>query len=85
MVFDVLKNKEDKILDCFLDLLDDLNTPLYISKLHELYNKSLNGDEKMKSLFNKACRFLGLFNENLVDRKKIKKKKIRYFRKRNMK
>ena len=66
----------DKIPDCFLDLLDDLNTPLYISKLHDLYNQSLNGDDKKKKEFNKACRLIGLFNENLVDRKKMKKSKV---------
>ena len=41
--------------DCFKDLLDDLNTPLYISKLHELFQQSQNGDnEKKKNLIRHA-------------------------------
>ena len=37
-----------KTPDCFNDLLDDMNTPLYISKLHELFQKSLNGNSGKK-------------------------------------
>ena len=54
----------EKTPDCFNDLLDDMNTPLYISKLHELFQQSQNGDKEKIKEFNKACRLIGLFNEN---------------------
>ena len=38
-------------------LLDDLNTPGFIAKIHELYNNANNGD-KEKSLFNNACKLI---------------------------
>ena len=67
----------DKLPDCFGDLLDDLNTPLYITKLHDLFNQSQNGNlEKIKE-FNKACRVLGLFHETKIEREKFKKSKIK--------
>ena len=62
---------------CFKDLLDDMNTPLYISKLHALFQQSLNGDNKAKKEFNKACRLIGLFNESEVERNEFKKSKIK--------
>jgi cysteinyl-tRNA synthetase len=43
-------------------LLDDLNTPGFIAKIHELYNSASKGDEKNKILFNSACKLLGLFD-----------------------
>ena len=51
----------DKILE---PLLDDLNTPGYIAKLHELYSLAIKGDDKDKKLFNKACNFIGLLLED---------------------
>ena len=33
---------------CFKDLLDDMNTPLYISKLHDLFQQSQNGNINKK-------------------------------------
>ncbi len=66
-----------KTPDCFNDLLDDMNTPLYISKLHELFQKSLNGNSGKKKEFNKACRLIGLFNETTAEREKYKKSKIK--------
>ena len=56
--------KEENILDVAESLLDDLNTPGFIAKIHELYNSATKGDEKSKTLFNNACRLLGLFNVN---------------------
>ena len=55
-------------------LLDDLNTPGFIAKIHELYTKANAGDKKMKSLFNSACRFLGLFNISKGEWEDFKKK-----------
>ena len=66
----------EKIPECFSDLLDDMNTPLYISKLHELFHQSQNGNNDKKE-FNKACRLIGLFNESLEDRAEFKKGKIK--------
>ena len=44
-------------------LLDDLNTPGFIAKIHELYNVASKGNSEKKTQFNIACRMLGLFNE----------------------
>ena len=41
----------EKLPGCFNVLLDDMNTPLYISKLHDLFTQSQNGNvEKIKDL-----------------------------------
>tara|TARA_B100001540_G_scaffold178669_1_gene157558 strand:+ start:52 stop:1413 length:1362 start_codon:yes stop_codon:yes gene_type:complete len=45
-------------------LFDDINTPGYIAKLHELYNLANKGDDKDKQLFIKACNFIGLLVED---------------------
>ena len=58
-------------------LLDDLNTPGFIAKIHELYNQANSGDLEKKSLFNSACRFLGLFNISKAEWQNLKKKKIK--------
>ncbi len=67
----------DKTPDCFNDLLDDMNTPLYISKLHNLFNQSINGDTNKKKEFNKACRLIGLFGETAQSRDTFKKNKVK--------
>ena len=71
------KTDEENILDVSETLLDDLNTPGFIAKIHELYNSANNGDKKSKSLFNTACRLIGLFN--------ISKDKWENFKKSNIK
>ena len=43
-------------------LLDDLNTPGFIAKIHELYKEASKGNSKVKTVFNNACRMLGLFD-----------------------
>ena len=53
-----------------------MNTPLYISKLHELFKQSLENEDKKKE-FNKACRLIGLFQENISSREMFKKSKIK--------
>ncbi len=70
--FDAQQNPE-----CFDCLLDDLNTPEYISKLHELYNGAVKGDKKMKETFNNACRLIGIFSENKQNWEKYKKKSVK--------
>ena len=67
----------EKTPECFNDLLDDMNTPLYISKLHELFQQSQNGDNDKKKEFNKACRLIGLFNETTEKRAEYKKSKVK--------
>ena len=67
----------EKTPNCFRDLLDDMNTPLYISKLHELFQQSQSGDADKKKEFNKACRLIGLFNETAEKRADYKKSKVK--------
>ncbi len=57
-------------------LLDDLNTPGYIAKIHELFNAANKGDKEKKSKFNHACKLLGLFSLSKTDWEKSKKMKI---------
>ncbi|MDB9784382.1 cysteine--tRNA ligase [Pelagibacteraceae bacterium] len=57
-------------------LLDDLNTPGFIAKIHSLYNKAQKGDDNSKKLFNSACRLLGLFNLSKDEWNIFKKTKI---------
>ncbi len=66
----------EKLPECFSDLLDDLNTPKYISKLHDLFNQSQDGNKEKIKEFNKACRLVGLFHQTNIDRDKFKKNKI---------
>tara|TARA_B000000609_G_scaffold150885_1_gene136715 strand:+ start:773 stop:2119 length:1347 start_codon:yes stop_codon:yes gene_type:complete len=69
------KQDHNSIIDDIL--LDDLNTPGFIAKIHELYNAATKGDEKKKIEFNQACRFLGLFSETKKDWESFKKSKIK--------
>ncbi len=71
------KTNEENILDVSETLLDDLNTPGFIAKIHELYNSANNGDKKSKSLFNNACRLIGLFNINKDKWENFKKSNIK--------
>ncbi len=57
-------------------LLDDLNTPGYIAKIHELYNDANKGDEEKKLKFNQACKLIGLFNISKKEWESLKKSKI---------
>ena len=77
----------NKWYDLFLDenkdlseidetLLDDLNTPGYIAKIHEFYSAASKGDKEKKIKFNQACKFLGLFNVTKKDWESSKKAKI---------
>jgi len=49
--------------EIFSCLLDDLNTPKYFAKLHELYNIASKGDKTSRVKFNDACRLIGIFNQ----------------------
>ncbi len=56
------KNNEEIPLKEIEMLLDDLNTPGFIAKIHELYTNAKKGDEKSKKNFNSACKLIGLFD-----------------------
>jgi len=59
--------------DVIYMLLDDLNTPGFIAKIHELYNAANKGDNKSKKLFNSACKLIGLFDLNKNEWESLKK------------
>ena len=77
-VIDKWYNLYSENFDYFSDidevLLDDLNTPGFIAKIHELYNAAIKGDKEKKTKFNQACRLIGLFNISKNDWKIQKKK-----------
>ena len=79
-VIDKWYNLYSENLDNFSDidevLLDDLNTPGFIAKIHELYNAAIKGDKEKKTKFNQACRLIGLFNISKNDWENSKKRKI---------
>ena len=54
-------------------LLEDLNTPEYISKLHSLYDVASKGNKSSKAIFLSACKLVGLFEENAKSWKDFKK------------
>ena len=67
------KDTNADISDIFSLLLDDLNTPKYFAKLHDLYNSAVKGDANKRKEFNSACRLIGIFNEKkeaLMQKKK---------------
>jgi len=47
-------------------LLDDLNTPLFISNLHSLFVKASKGDKGSAQQLSAACKLVGLFNKDLT-------------------
>ena len=71
------ETKDEDILDISETLLDDLNTPGFIAKIHELYYKANDGDKKSKSLYNNACKLIGLFNTSKEKWENLKKSNIK--------
>jgi cysteinyl-tRNA synthetase len=67
------ETNEEAPLEIIETLLDDLNTPGFIAKIHELYTKANKGDEKSKKLFNSACKLIGLFDLNKNEWENLKK------------
>jgi len=66
---------EDEINDELYNiLLDDLNTPKFITNIHSLYNKAKTGDPVAKKYLNSALKFLGLFDESQEQFNSLKKK-----------
>ena len=71
------KDTDADISEIFSLLLDDLNTPKYFAKLHDLYNSAAKGDVNKRKEFNSACRLIGIFNEKkeaLTQKKKDQSK-----------
>ena len=71
------KENNTNILSISESLLDDLNTPGFIAKIHALYNEAIKGDKKSKTLFNSACRLLGLFDLSKTEWENYKKNNIK--------
>ena len=67
-------NENDLDEDLLNPLLEDINTPGYISKLHLLYDKASKGDKTEKA-FTAGCQLIGLLEEDLETWKKFKKTK----------
>jgi len=63
--------------DLLKPLLEDLNTPEYISKLHKLYDESSKGNKSSKSKFLAACKLIGLLEEDKQSWKNFKKSKAK--------
>ena len=68
--------KEDHLSDDLLQpLLQDINTPGYISKLHSLYDKASKGDKESKKNFLAGCKLIGLLEDDFNRWKQFKKTK----------
>ena len=66
---------EDEISDeLFNILLDDLNTPKFITNIHSLCNKAKTGDVEAKKDLNSALKFLGLFEQSEEQFNSLRKK-----------
>ena len=74
--YNLYSEVEEKNFEIDDVLLDDLNTPGFIAKIHELYNEAAKGNEEIKLRFNKACKLIGLFNINKEEWESSKKRKI---------
>jgi len=65
---------QDEVLN---PLLEDLNTPEYISKLHLLYDESAKGNKSSKVKFLTACKLIGLLEEDKQSWENFKKSKAK--------
>ena len=70
-------NSEELQEDVLNPLLEDLNTPEYISKLHLLYDVSLKGNKSSKAQFLSACQLIGLLEEDKRSWENFKKSKAK--------
>ena len=73
--FEEIKSQELKE-DTLKPLLEDLNTPEYIAKLHSLYEKSSKGSREDKIKFLSACQQIG-FLEDKKSWHDFKKSKVK--------
>ena len=60
-----------------LPLLEDLNTPEYISKLHLLFKEASNGNKSSKVKFISGCKMIGLLEEDKESWENYKKSKAK--------
>jgi cysteinyl-tRNA synthetase len=67
------ETNEEISLDIMDTLLDDLNTPGFIAKIHKLYSSANKGDKESKRLFNSACKLIGLFDLTKNEWEELKK------------
>ena len=67
-------NSEEINNELFNILLDDLNTPQFITNIHSIYNSAKAGSVSAKKDLNSALRFLGLFGESEQQFSSLKKK-----------
>ena len=66
--------KEEISEELFNILLDDLNTPKFITSIHSLYNRAKTGDSAAKKDLNSALKFIGLFDQNEEQFNSLRKK-----------
>jgi len=72
------KTDSEELQDDVLNpLLEDLNTPEYISKLHLLYDESSKGNKSSKAQFLSACQLIGLLEEDKRSWENFKKSKAK--------
>ena len=64
---------EENNEDLLKPLLEDLNTPEYISKLHVLYDECSKGNKSSKSKFLAGCKLIGLLHEDKQSWENFKK------------
>ena len=70
-------NTEEINDDLIKSLLEDLNTPEYISKLHVLYDEASKGNKSSKSKFLAGCKLIGLLEEDKESWDNFKKSKAK--------
>tara|TARA_B100001996_G_scaffold93775_1_gene70076 strand:+ start:954 stop:2312 length:1359 start_codon:yes stop_codon:yes gene_type:complete len=77
--YNQFENNDSKEIseDLLKPLLEDLNTPEYISKLHMLYDESSKGNKLSKSKFLAACKLVGLLEEDKQSWENFKKSKVK--------
>ena len=66
--------KEEISEELFNILLDDLNTPKFITSIHSLYNRAKTGDAAAKKDLNSALKFIGLFDQSEEQFNSLRKK-----------
>ncbi|MDB0036534.1 cysteine--tRNA ligase [Pelagibacteraceae bacterium] len=74
--YDFYSDESETVDSTLLNSLkDDLNTPLFISQLHKLYQEAIGGDMKSGKKLSSACKLIGLFNVSAIIWKDQKRKK----------
>jgi cysteinyl-tRNA synthetase len=74
--YEFYSDQDNKLDHGTLEVLaDDLNTPMFISKMHSLYKDAVNGNKNAGQQLSDACKLLGLFDKNLASWNNIKTSK----------